>query len=180
MKKVILSICVLLYTFSFLPTAGAEEKIKVYVFNKAGEEISEKTMAYLKTLQDKHSEHFDIEEIIVWDTNWREDKFNRKLADNVAKRFDETIIGAPYVVVGSNYTFDEYSEELNDEIEKSILAEYANEDYKDVVAEELKKLEKKQSKDEKIAITILVSIPVIVGGTIVLARKQSKKKKDLN
>ena len=179
MKKILLCLCLMLYMFSLIPEAGAVEKIKVYVFTKEDEEISGEAITYLESLQEKYQDYFEIEEIQVWDSNWKEDSNKRELADSVAKHFKEEIIGAPYIVIGSNYTFDEYYEELNQEIEDAIISEYENSDYQDLVAPARLKLEDKWKKEEIYAVSILLGVALISSTVVILARKNSKKNMDI-
>lgn len=178
MKKTIMILCSLFTLFSFSLKVNANERIKVYVFTKADEPICEKTLEYFETLYKEYSEYFEYEEYEVWDNQWKEDSFNRELAEMVAKKFNDEIIGAPYIVIGSNYRFDEYSEDLNDEIKNAILEEYKNENYVDLVKNTTLELKDEKTKEGMYAGIILMGISASLIIVVTLARKANKKNKD--
>ena len=158
----------------FWANLDAKEKLTVYVFTKEKEPISQSVISYLQTLQERYE--FNYKEYIIWSEDWKEDKFNRDLADKVAEKFNEEIIGAPYIVIGSNYTFDEYEEAMNEEIANAIEEEIANNEYQDIVIESLKEVENQQKINNILTYVILLGLPLIVGSLIIISKKATKNK----
>ncbi|MBE6148914.1 MAG: hypothetical protein E7167_05485 [Firmicutes bacterium] len=178
MKKITIILCMLFTVFISMFSVDASEKVTVYIFTKADEPICDKTIEYFKTLHKEFNKYFEYEEYQVWDAQWKEDSFNRELAERVAQKFNDEIIGAPYIVIGSNYRFDEYSEELNDEIKDAILAEYDNENYSDLVKRTSIDLKDERSKEGIYTGAILIGVSTLLITIILLARKANKKNKD--
>ena len=173
-------IFIFLYTFyilcSFFISVDASEKIKVYIFTKDDEPICENAIDYFDKLKEEYDDYFVYEEFQVWDSNWKENAFNRELAENVAKKFNDEIIGAPYIVIGSNYRFDEYHEGLNDDIKEAIVSEYENDNYKDLVDNTVVELKEERSKEGVYTGAILIGGSAALLIVIVLARRTQKKK----
>ena len=173
MKRIITGLLSILCSFCIVNEVWAKEKITVYVFTKDSEAICDDTMDYLKSLQEDYS--FKIKEYVIWSSEWKEDAYNRKLADNIAKKFNETILGAPYIVIGDKYTFDEYTDELQDDIQRAIANEIENDKYVDLVNKTIKEMEKQKKIDKVITISLIIVIPTLIGTFIYLSRKSNKK-----
>lgn len=157
-------------------SVDASEKIKVYIFTKADEPICEKTLDFFESLKEDYGKYFEYEEYEIWDAHWKENAYYRELAENVAQKFNDEIIGAPYIVIGDKYSYDEYAESMNDELKAAILDQYENDAYTDVVKATDDKLKKEKSKESVYTGAILIGISVTSLTIILLARKSSKKK----
>ena len=152
------------------------EKVMVYIFTKEDDTISASTVEYIKELKNSDiANFFNYKEYVIWDVNWQENRYNRMLADNVAKRFDDEITGAPYIVIGSSYHGKDFSDEYKSEIKNAITTAYLDNDYQDVVKETINEMQKKSKKDTVISITIFVGIGVIGCVFIILSRREKSK-----
>ena len=149
------------------------EKVMVYIFTKEEDNISTATINYIKELKDSEiANYFNYKEYVMWDANWQENAYNRKLIDNVAKKFDDEILGAPYIVIGDSYHGKDFSDDYKAEIKNAITSAYLDDEYHDVVKETINEMAKKSKKDTIIISSIFVSIILIGGIFIILSRKE--------
>lgn len=178
MKKILVITCMLLTILMRFPVVDANEKVKVYIFTKEKEKICENAIKYFKQLQQEYRDYFEYQVYEVWDSSWKENSFNRDLLDEVTKHFKDEVLGAPYIVIGDNYSFDEYSEEYHEEYKDAIKKEYENENYKDIVADAIIQIEKQKAKEQVYTIILLVGILASISLLIFLARKNTQKNED--
>ena len=174
MKKIVIGLCCLLCLAQFIPVVEAKDAVTVYIFTKGEDEISQKTVLFFKKLQNKYT--FEVVEYEVWNSEWKEDREKRKLADKVAETFGEEIIGAPYIVIGDNYTLDEYAESFNEELENALINELNNNKYVDVVEKIYNEIKKQNSVDKILAPLLMFLLPSIIGTIIFISRKSQKNK----
>ena len=193
MKKILAGLLCILSSFAFCICAIAKEKetsvsnetatvekINVYLFSKEGCPHCEEAREFFSKLaKDKeYSNYFELVEIQVWDSSWTVDEDNKALLDAVAENFDETIDGAPYIVMGDSFHSNGFSSKMEKDIKKAIKTAYDN-GSKDLVATTQKKLQDAKEAEEEssdvantvIGIGILV---VIIGGVaalVIFARK---------
>jgi TRAP-type C4-dicarboxylate transport system substrate-binding protein len=172
MKKLI---CLLIVSLALVVNVNAKNKVNVYIFTQEGEEISSSAVKFFKELKesDDYGELFNYKEIEVWSQNWDEDYNNRKLADKVASYFDEMIYGAPYIVIGNKYHLSTYTEEYQDEIIEAIEKASKSKKYEDLIEKAKKEIKKQRAKDAAAVITIPLVTIIVVGGFIIIARKNN-------
>ena len=172
MKKVSFAILILLLLITIPSVYAKNEKITVYVFTKGKEERSTSAIEYLKKLKDSEiGSYFNYIEYQVWNSSWKENSFYYNLAVEVAKSFDDELLGAPYIVIGNNYKLAAFSEEYEEEIKDEIIKAYLDKDYKDIVKEIEDKIEKSKKYDSVAIIGISILILGIVGALIIFSRK---------
>ena len=171
MKKLI---CLLIVSLALIVNVNAKSKVKVYIFTQGEEEISSSAVDFFKELKDgEYGEYFDYKEIEVWTKNWEEDYDNRVLADKVASYFDDTIMGAPYIVIGNKYHLSTYTTEYQEEIIEAIEKAYNSKKYEDLIEKAKKEIKSERIKDAIAIITIPIISIALVGGFIILARKNN-------
>ena len=171
MKKILF---IFILTFMVILPVSAKQKVTVYIFTKGDETISSSAIDFFKELKKTdYGEYFDYKNIEVWDANWKEDAYNRKIADKVAVHFNDTILGAPYIVIGSDYKLATFTDDYTDELKETIVKAYDNDKYQDVVEKVIKDIKLKQEKD---IISFIVISTVVIAGLaifIILARKNN-------
>ena len=167
-------ICLLIVSLALIVNVNAKNKVKVYIFTQGGEEISSSAVDFFKELKEsEYGDLFDYKEIEVWSQNWEEDYNNRKIADKVASYFDETIYGAPYIVIGNKYHLSTYTEEYQEELIEAIEKASNSKKYEDLIEKAKKEIKKQQTKDTLAIVLIPLVIVVIVGGFVIIARKNN-------
>lgn len=171
MKKLI---CLLIVSLALIVNVNAKNKVKVYIFTQGEEEISSSAVKFFKELKDsEYGDLFDYKEIEVWTKNWEEDYDNRKLADKVASYFDETIYGAPYIVIGNKYHLSTYTEEYQEELIEAIEKASTSKKYEDLIEKAKKEIKSQNVKDTIAIIIIPLTAVIVVGGFIIIARKNN-------
>ncbi|MBR4231172.1 MAG: hypothetical protein IKR74_03325 [Bacilli bacterium] len=171
MKKLI---CLLIVSLALIVNVNAKNKVKVYIFTQGEEEISSSAVKFFKELKDsEYGDLFDYKEIEVWTKNWEEDYDNRKLADKVASYFDETIYGAPYIVIGNKYHLSTYTEEYQEELIEAIEKASTSKKYEDLIEKAKKEIKSQNVKDTIAIIIIPLTAIIVVGGFIIIARKNN-------
>ena len=171
MKKLI---CLLIVSLALIVNVNAKNKVKVYIFTQGEEEISSSAVEFFKELKDsEYGDLFDYKEIEVWTKNWEEDYDNRKLADKVASYFDETIYGAPYIVIGNKYHLSTYTEEYQEELIEAIEKASTSKKYEDLIEKAKKEIKSQNVKDTIAIIIIPLTAVIVVGGFIIIARKNN-------
>ena len=93
------------------------------------------------------------------------------LADKVASYFNDTIYGAPYIVIGNKYHLSTYTEEYQEELTEAIDKAYNNKKYEDLVEKAKKEIKSQRVKDTIAVVTIPLAVIVVIGGFVILARK---------
>lgn len=175
MKKIVkMLLCLIVFITPFSVYSNDKNEVKVYIFIKDDDNISNQTVEYFNKLKEKHLDSFNVETIIVWDATWKENRFNRNLLNKVVAHFDDEVLGAPYIVVGDRFSFDEYSEELFDEYEKAILSEVDNDNYIDIVSQSINFVKHNNKINTIWATFILVSIPSMLMIIKLLAKNKNK------
>ena len=172
MKKLI---CLLIVSLALIVNVNAKNKVKVYIFTQGEEEISSSAVKFFKELKesDEYGDLFDYKEIEVWSKNWDEDYDNRALADKVASYFDDMIYGAPYIVIGNKYHLSTFTEEYQEELIEAIEKASTSKKYEDLVEKAKKEIKKQRVKETIAVITIPLVTIIVVGGFIILARKNN-------
>ena len=171
MKKLI---CLLIVSLVLVVNVNAKNKVKVYIFTQGGEEISSSAVEFFKEHKDsEYGDMFNYKEIEVWTQSWEEDYDNRKLVDKVASYFDDTIYGAPYIVIGNKYHLSTYTEEYQEELIEAIEKAYNNKKYEDLIEKAKKEIKSERVKDTIAVIAIPLVTILVVGGFIILARKNN-------
>ena len=176
MKKIILSLIILLGTISISTNVRADEKetnniscsnkITVHLFWGNGCPHCEKAIKYLEgTIADEYKECFALEKHEVW-----YDEEGSQLMQDVAAYFGEDVSGVPYIVIGED-TFGGYSSSLNKKIEKAIVSNANSDEYVDVIEKvkngETNKIKKSNSGDTIVTIAIIL---VAIGGIYALIK----------
>ena len=173
MRKIVIIILLMLIA---IPSVYAKnEKVTVYVFTKANENISTSTIDYLQELKSSEiGDYFDYIEYQIWDSNWQENAYYRKLADKVAETFEDEILGAPYIVIGQNYKLAAFAEEYEAEIKNAIIEAYLDDDYYDIVEEIKTNIDDSKKYDIIAIIGIPLFLIAAIGILIYYSRKNLK------
>lgn len=171
MKKVLL---ILLLIIIIPLEVQAKQKVKVYIFTKENEEYSDAAVNYFKELKETElGEYFEYKVIEVWDEDWQEDSYKRKIADKVAGYFDNTLTGAPYIVISNKYNASSFDIDNTEDIELVIKEAYEKKQFNDLVKVAKDEIKEKQKKDTIAFVTITLVTIIITGSFIVLARKSN-------
>ena len=167
-------ICLTVHAEPTVTTTGeAKEPIKVYIFTKDHCPYCEKAETYIKGLEADYGDYFDLVIYQVYDINFQiENKQYYNLMNTVAKLFKTEVSGVPYIVIGDEFDTNGFGDDTGDQVKEAILKAYNNENYKDVVAEELAKLPENPHANDGIIIGgILVAIVAVIGVIIYFGRK---------
>ena len=105
----------------------SDNKINVYIFQGETCSYCLKAITYFSSIISEYGDYMNVYSYEVW-----KNADNAKLMEDVAKVFDETADGVPYIVIG-NKTFVGYSETMDTEIETQIKATYDSSDKYDVM-----------------------------------------------
>lgn len=135
MKKVLSIVLITLMMFITLPSVNAKEKlpkvthdpINVYIFRGDSCGYCHSALEFFENSQEKYGEYFNVIGFEVSDEN------NQGFWQKVGEYFNDEVGSIPYIVIGDAYHNTGFSEELGKDIIKTILKEYENEKYVDVV-----------------------------------------------
>ncbi len=119
-----------------LPKVEDGEKVTVYMFRGTGCSACEAAIEELNSYAGKYDDYFELVTFDIWGQN--PDQDNSDLLDYFIQMFqgDNTI---PFFVVGDSFSQNGFSEAVIE----AAMSEYVNEDYVDVVAEQMKGMEDK-------------------------------------
>lgn len=122
MKK-IKYILIVLTVVAMLPIMTfAKEKINVYLFKRDGCGFCANALAFFNTLNED-TEFKDYFNLVVKDVSSKE---NDLLLERTAKKFDVTVNGVPFIVIGDQY-FEGYVNSYDEQIKNAIKVAYDNE-----------------------------------------------------
>lgn len=181
MKKfLVVLICVLSL---FIVNVRAEstdtkEKIMVYIFSKDGCSHCEAAKAYFAEIEKDYGKYFELVNYQVYDLEWNIDEYYKGIMDDVASTMGDTVEGVPYIVIGSDYSANGFAESMEEEIKEEIVKAYEDENYKDVVAEAVKKAGDTTQKEDNESANIWIIIGifvVVIGGCSALVAFSRKK-----
>ena len=180
MKKFLSSLFVLLFIITIVPNfVFAEEKeskyeevkrepIKIYEFYGDGCGYCAASFQYFESLEEEYGDYFDLVKFEVW-----KNEENSALMAEVAKAYNETTNGVPYIIIG-DYTLNGYSEENNDEILNSIIKEYEKDEEnrvttaRDVIAN----FKYESNEPNGVVVAIVVGVILVLGIVIVVKARQ--------
>ena len=142
MKKIILSLVTI---FMILvgsnvkaiekPEVTKHEKVTIYIFRGDGCGHCANAINYFNKLGDEYADYFEVKTYETW---YNEN--NNKLGKAVAEKFDYEFDGVPFIVVGEKYVGG-FGSATGETLIKYALDYYQDKNYKDVVAETLKKID---------------------------------------
>jgi len=104
-----------------------KEKINVYLFWGNGCGFCERAKQFFANMDSEYTKYYNLVENEVW---YSED--NQKLMAKVANELGTEAKGVPFIVIGDEY-FSGYAISMDDDIKETIVSQYNNEDYVDVV-----------------------------------------------
>ena len=107
MKKVIITLILVLGLIGVIPVSAKEEKVPVYVFSKDGCSACIQAKEYFDELQKDYPDLFEIHNIVVFDENWQAVSNERtELLIDVYERFgeDSSKAATPTIVIGNYHT----------------------------------------------------------------------------
>ena len=142
MKKVLLTIIAVIFVVFTTPIVKAiekpevtdHEKVTIYIFRGEGCGHCQNAISYFYSLGNEYEDYIDIKIYEVW-----KNENNSALAADVAKDIGtEYTGGVPLIVVGEKY-IGGFGEDSGEELIKMALEYYEDEDYHDVVEENLAK-----------------------------------------
>ena len=104
-----------------------KEKINVYLFWGDGCPHCENAKQFFSSIKEEYSEYYNLVEYEVW---YNDD--NSSLLDTVKNEFNLERVGVPFIVIGDEY-FKGYSSRSDEKIKSTIVSQYENDDYVDIV-----------------------------------------------
>lgn len=172
-----------------LPEKTDHEKVKVYLFWSS---TCSNCHNLIKYFANKYQDYEDYFEIVTYQVN--NDSNNSSLASTIAEQVGEKPGYVPLVVIGSTYHVLGWQDSVGETITKEALKAYQDEDYTDIVAQEIdaQKLDAKTKTfeeacdiigvkygasaktkvDSKFVIVFIVGVVMLgIGGLAILARK---------
>ena len=186
MKKLLACLVCVLSTFLLIAPVNADEKdstsdkkVTAYIFKKEECPFCEKMKAYLEELlkDEEYGQMFELVEYQVWAADWTEDTEMRDLMNNVAEHFGDSVQGAPYLVIGSEYSLNGFKDDFKPEIKEAIKNAYEDEEYTDLV-DTVKAngvVKEPMSKTTSNIIGISVTVVILAGlvALVVYSRKEN-------
>ncbi|MBE6150729.1 MAG: hypothetical protein E7162_02795 [Firmicutes bacterium] len=180
MKKFLSSLFILLFIITIVPSfVFAEEKenekeevkkepIKIYEFYGDGCGYCAASFQYFESLEEEYGDYFDLVKFEVWKS-----EENTALMEAVAKAYNETTSGVPYIIIG-DYTLNGYSEGDNDDILNSIIKEYEKDEdsrvttARDVIAN----FKFENNEPNGVVVAIIAGVILVIGIVIVVKARQ--------
>ncbi len=143
-----------------------KEKVKVYIFTREACGYCIAAENYLDSIKDTYGDYFEMVVYEVYNSSWKvTNKTYEKTMQKVAETFNTAVSGTPYIVVGDSYDINGWNAETTgDEIKATILKEYVNENYKDVVAEKLAEVEAEPDPHANDTIIVICFAVLVIGG----------------
>lgn len=182
MKKIILSLFVVMFSFSIFTCVEAKAKkaeskeepisckkeIQVHLFWREGCPHCANAKAYFASIEEKYGKCF---ELVLHQTGTKE---VNDLFQKVAAHYKDDGKGVPFIAIGEEY-FVGYSETLNQKLEKTIVDASNDDNYEDVV----KKIENGElnTKDSSVSDTVvsILIIGVVLFGIVALVKTSKDK-----
>lgn len=131
MKKFFMALCCLLLVFMPMVVKADEkkEKINVYIFYGDGCPHCHRAFEFFDSIEEEYGKYYKLVKFETWYSS-----SNNKMMFEVAEKLgtDTENLGVPYIIIGDK-TFVGYSEAYDDDIKKSIVDAYENDDYEDKV-----------------------------------------------
>lgn len=189
MKKVLLSLLVVVTSFIMIPFVNAEEKVPVYMISKEGCSACHAASEYFKGLEEENPDLFDLVELQVFDSNWNfvsTDLQNmfvavyEKIGEDTSKAATPTIVIGDYSTIG----LPQDTNVIKEEIIKQRDAKKKVDIVKDIAKtlniniDDIRKQSATETTEEKTtkndALIIAVILVVLVGGFagLVIASKK--------
>ena len=149
MKKIIKLVLVVALLVSFPLSVAAKNKVNVYLFKREGCGYCANALTFFNALSGdaEYKEYFNF---VIKDVS---NSDNNRLMETTAKKFNITLKGVPFIVIGDRH-FEGYVNTFDDSIKEAIKYAYENESV-DMVASEVS--------DDSSAVTILILIVVVAG-----------------
>lgn len=150
----------------------AKEKVKVYVFSKEECPYCKAAIEYLEELHKDNEEVFEIVEYQVYNKSWKADSYYETLLNKVAEIKKDNVQGVPYIVIGKNYSLNQFQESDEEPIKKAILSSYEDENDEDIVLKAIDKIKNSSKYDTVIIVGIFVVLIGGIGTFLILSRKK--------
>lgn len=139
MKKILTGLVVSLMMIIAIPSVNAAAKaeklpevtkdpINVYIFRGESCGFCHSALEFFEENNDKYDDYFNLIGFEVSDQN------NQSLWQKVGDHFGDEIGSIPYIVIGDAYHETGFNEEVGEKLIATILEQYQNKDYVDVVA----------------------------------------------
>jgi len=131
-KKMIIIISILLLILLsigiyFIFFNNKREKINVYLFWGNGCPHCEHAKEFFSSIEEEYGKYYNLVDYEVW---YNED--NNDLAQKVNDELEANATGVPFIVIGDDY-IKGYSSSMDEEIKETIVSQYENDNYVDVV-----------------------------------------------
>lgn len=131
-KKIIVVISILLVIalsigIYFMFFKEEKEKINVYLFWGDGCPHCEHAKEFFSSIEEEYGKYYNLVEYEVW-----YDEDNNNLMSKVNNELEANATGVPFIVIGDEY-FRGYSSGMNEEIKKTIISQYEDDKYTDIV-----------------------------------------------
>ena len=170
MKKILITICLLLLMVPNMVCAKEKEKINVYMFYGDGCPHCHNAIDFFESIEEEYGKYFNLVKYETWYSHQ-----NSKMMKNIATELktDTNKLGVPYIIIGEQ-TFLGYSEAYNEDIIKAIVDSYNNEEYVDRVQPVVNLINKELKKNLVMAIGASIILVIIVGTNFILRKKYAK------
>jgi len=129
MKKIISILLLILLSIGiyFIFFNNKREKINVYLFWGNGCPHCEHAKEFFSSIEEEYGKYYNLVDYEVW---YNED--NNDLAQKVNDELEANATGVPFIVIGDDY-IKGYSSSMDEEIKETIVSQYENDNYVDVV-----------------------------------------------
>ena len=127
--KIILSVLLfgVIVISMILTNNNMKDPINVYLFWGNGCPHCEHAKEFFNELDKEYGDYYNLVDYEIW-----YDEGNKQLYNKVTERLGDTASGVPFIVIGDE-TFRGYSSLIDQEIIDTILEQYNNKNYVDIV-----------------------------------------------
>ena len=137
MKKKLILLLIVLFSFILIPvnTYASKDKVTIYLFRGEGCPHCADFLNFLNDIEPEYAKMFELESYEVW-----YDSSNRELMTKIAEFLETDVSGVPFIIIGDK-TFAGYGTSYDAEIKKTIKSLYETKKNKryDVMTEYKKK-----------------------------------------
>lgn len=173
MKKILMTLCLLLLVIPTMVSAKEKEKVNVYIFHGNGCPHCAKALEFFDNIKEEYGKYYKLVKYETW-TSFSA-KRNTEMMYKVAEAYDVDTeqLGVPFIIIGDQ-VFKGYTESYDEDIKKAIMDAYNNGNYEDKVKPIVNNMKKGILNNVAIAggssfgLVFLVIINILI-------RKQNKK-----
>lgn len=169
MKKVIIILILMTLLIPNIVMAKEKEKIKVYMFYGDGCPHCHKAMEFFDKIEKEYGKYYDLVTFETWGTfSGRRNKLMQLAA--IKMETEKEKLGVPYIIIGDK-TFLGYSEEYDEDIKKTIVDQYNNDEYVDMI----QPLIDNMTNEFYLSIGSVVVLAIILITNVIIRNKHQKK-----